>query len=116
MDRKLSGELGEKLVAKYYKRKWYKLLCTNYTTRFGEIDVIVKKGDTVVFVEVKTRKNADFMAAKEAVTPSKQHKIRTTASIFLQEYELSDAFVRFDVAEVYINEKGRTINIITDAF
>ncbi|MEG1801170.1 MAG: YraN family protein [Oscillospiraceae bacterium] len=116
MDTKQIGDLGEKLVVKYYKRKWYKLLCTNYTTRFGEIDVIVKKGNTIVFIEVKTRKNADFMLAKEAVTPSKQNKIRTTAELFLQSYDLPDAFVRFDVAEVYINEKGRSINIITDAF
>lgn len=110
------GEKGEELVAKYYKRKWYKLLYTNYRTRLGEIDVIAQKGKLVVFIEVKTRKNSNYSEARDAVTPAKQRKIRITAQEFLQEYKLQDHFVRFDVAEVYINDDGEKINIIEDAF
>lgn len=116
MDRKIIGDTGEKLVAKHYKKNRYKLICTNYTTRLGEIDIIVQKGDMIVFIEVKTRKNADFMEARDAVTPAKQHKIKMTAQLFLQEYDEIDAFVRFDVAEVYLDGKKKEINIIEAAF
>ena len=73
MDKRLIGILGEKLVCKWYTDRKYKLLGINYKTRFGEIDIIAQNRNTVVFVEVKTRKDDTFYSAKEAVTYTKQH-------------------------------------------
>ncbi|MBR4035829.1 MAG: YraN family protein, partial [Oscillospiraceae bacterium] len=80
MDKRLIGLLGEKLVCKWYTDHKYKLLSVNYKTRFGEIDIIAANRNTIVFVEVKTRKDNKFSYAKEAVNYSKQQKIKAAAN------------------------------------
>ncbi len=85
----------------------------------GEVDIIARKGRFVVFAEVKMRKNADFAAAMEFVTPAKQRRVITAAELWLQanpgKYQ-----PRFDVIEVYAPEGVATvkpeINHIEDAF
>ena len=72
MEKRLTGILGEKLVCKWYTDHKYRLLAVNYKIRQGEIDVIAQNKNTVVFVEVKTRKSDRFSSAKEAVTFAKQ--------------------------------------------
>lgn len=116
MDKRLTGILGEKLVCLWYQEKGYTLIAKNYRTRFGEIDIVSKLGNTVVVTEVKTRQNSDFYTAREAVTYSKQQKIKVSTQIFLAENNLSDVNVRFDVAEVYHPENDPVINVITAAF
>ncbi len=116
MEKGLIGKLGEKLVCRQYMDKKYTLLAVNYRTRLGEIDIVAKNKNTVVFVEVKTRKDAKFARAKEFVTYSKQQKIKSAAAIFLRQHNLSDMFVRFDVAEVYSADTNPVINIIENAF
>lgn len=116
MDKRLIGVLGEKLVCKWYTDRKYKLLAVNYKTRFGEVDIIAQKKNTVVFIEVKTRKDSKFSSAKEAVTFHKQKKIKAAAMQFLAINNLDDMIVRFDVAEVYSPEKNPVINIIENAF
>ena len=64
------GRLGEQTAARALQKMGCRLLAMNYRTRFGEIDLIVQDGDTTVFVEVKTRKDASFAEAAEAVTPA----------------------------------------------
>ena len=83
MDKRLIGILGEKLVCKWYTDKKYELLDINYKTRFGEVDIIAKKKNLVVFIEVKTRKDNKFTNAREAVTYSKQQRIKSAAKQFL---------------------------------
>ena len=116
MDSRLTGILGERLVAGYYQDNKYKLSTMNYRTRFGEIDVIAQKKNLIVFVEVKTRKNDKFSKAMEAVTYSKQQKIKSAAVQYLAEHNLEDVNVRFDVAEVYTQGDKPIINIIENAF
>ena len=101
----LLGKWGEDQVARYLHKKGWKLLAAGYRCRMGEIDLIVRKGNTLAFVEVKLRKNAAFSTAREQVTPSKQKRIRTTAAQFLSQHpELAECVCRFDVAEVYAPE------------
>ena len=111
---KLIGDKGESIAAKIYKAKGYKVIARNFRCKFGELDIILKKGETVVIAEVKTRKNSDFATAKEFVDFNKQKRIKTTSKIFLQKYNLAECIIRFDVVEVYTETK--TVNIIENAF
>lgn len=111
---KIIGDFGENQVAKLYKNNGYKIIARNFSCRMGELDIVARKLDTVVIIEVKTRKNQNFAYAKEFVDYKKQNKIKNTTMIFLQKYNLSDNIIRFDVAEVYT--ETNTINIIENAF
>lgn len=115
----LAGAWGEALAAEYLKKKRYTLLAHSYRSRFGEIDLIARKGRFLVFVEVKLRKNADFAAAREFVDARKQNRIRTTASVYLSENP-TGLQPRFDVIEIYAPEGTETrkpeINHLEDAF
>lgn len=100
MDRKELGNFGESKAVAYLRRNGYKIITSNYACRFGEIDIIASKGDYIVFVEVKLRKNADFAEAREFVTYSKQQRIIRTAQLWLS---MNECLLqpRFDVIEVY---------------
>ena len=95
-----TGTWGEAQAAAYLRKKGYDLIAHSYHCRFGEIDLIARKGKTLCFVEVKTRTNLHCGLPREYVTPAKQEKLRKTAAFYLMEKEL-DCPVRFDVAEVY---------------
>ncbi|MBQ8229329.1 MAG: YraN family protein [Clostridia bacterium] len=102
--KKVLGRKGEKLVAQYLKKQGCKLLLKNYKTPFGEADIIVKDGDEIAFVEVKTRTNANYGAPREAVGYDKQRRYYKIAEYYgLQTGEEPNA--RFDVAEVYADGK-----------
>ncbi len=113
------GLWGETLAAEYLKKKRYQIIERNYTSRFGEIDLIAKTGGVLVFVEVKLRKDSRFAEAKEFVDFRKQKNLITTAMRYLQWHE-SDLQPRFDVIEIYAPEGQKTknpiINHLEDAF
>lgn len=112
--KKLIGNKGENLAVKHYRRSGYKIIARNYSCRLGELDIVAQKGDTVAIVEVKTRKNDAFAKAAEFVDYKKQSRIKKTAALFLQEKDLLDCIIRFDVAEVYTADNS--VNIIESAF
>jgi len=116
MDKRLTGILGEKLACKYYQDNGYEIKSVNYKTRFGEIDIVVSKKNLIVFSEVKTRKSNSMYSAKEAVTSSKQKKIKDSALIFIDEHNLTESDIRFDVVEVYNRDTNPKINVIENAF
>lgn len=104
------GKIGENYACEYLENKEYQIICTNYHSRYGEIDIICQNDKYIVFVEVKTRKNFLFSRAIEAVNKSKRLKIIKTALIYLSEINI-DKQPRFDVAEVLINSHGELIEI-----
>ncbi len=114
-----TGAWGERLAVSYLRRRFYQILDTGYRTRFGEIDIIAKRGKFLVFVEVKLRKSADFAEAKEFVDYAKQQRLIRTASMYLFRYP-TQLQPRFDVIEIYapegMNTKRPTINHLEDAF
>lgn len=110
---KFIGAEGEILATKYLKKHKYKILGAGYSGPYGEIDIIAKKNEFVIFVEVKARKNADFGRPCESVTYSKQQKIIKTALQWLNKNNC-DLQPRFDVIEVYTDTKE--INHIDNAF
>ncbi len=98
--RKLSGAWGEALAGEYLRKKHYQLVAWNYRSRFGEIDLIARNRNYLVFVEVKLRKSADFAMAREYVDRRKQARIRLTASYYLSVHP-TRLQPRFDVIEIY---------------
>lgn len=109
---KIKGDFGEIKAIKYLKDNKYKILESNYKNYAGEIDIIAKKGDYIVFVEVKARETLEFGSPSEAVTSRKQFKIRRTAEGYLKAQHLLDVPCRFDCIEVV----GEQINHLQDAF
>ena len=114
-----NGAWGERLAASFLKRKLYRIVETGYRSRFGEIDIIARRGKFLVFVEVKLRKSDRFAQAMEHVDEHKQARILRTASMYLAENP-TELQPRFDVIEVYAPEGSLTkrpvINHLEDAF
>ena len=104
---KLVGRWGEALAAEYLKKKKYELIAMNYTTRWGEIDLIVQNRRYLVFVEVKLRKTDRFARAAEYVDARKQERLRRTALLWLSEHE-TELQPRFDVVEIYAPQGEQT--------
>jgi len=115
----LTGAWGEALAAQFLQKKRYRIVATNYRSRFGEIDLIVSNRQFLVFVEVKLRKSDCFASAFEYVDARKQDRIRTTAQIYLSEFP-TNLQPRFDVIEIYAPEGTETrypeIHHMEDAF
>ena len=107
-DTKLLGRFGEDTAAEYLRKNGYRILGRNFRTRLGEIDVIASKGNYVVFVEVKLRKDARFAEAREFVTRTKQQRIIATAQLWLQ-WHANARQPRFDVIEVYAPQGTDTV-------
>lgn len=81
----VTGTAGEKAAIWYLKRAGYRILRRNFSTRYGEIDIVAQDNRYLVFIEVKTRKPDAVVSAAEAVTPAKIGRLRAAAEIFIQE-------------------------------
>ena len=111
-----TGNLGEDAVCAYLERQGAEILCRNYTVRGGEIDIIARQSDWLLFVEVKTRRAGAVQTGADAVTMKKQHFIIRTAEQYLLKNPC-DLQPRFDVAEVeYSGAFVRHIEYIENAF
>ena len=96
------GGKGEQFAAVFLERIGYTILEKNYVFAHGEIDIVAKDGDELVFVEVKTRYTKKFGAPEEAVTPAKQALVRRTAEGYVQEHHLENVSCRFDVIAIQV--------------
>jgi putative endonuclease len=112
------GRRAEKAVARRLWWEGYRILERNYATRSGEVDIIARKGDTVAFVEVRSRQEGSEVPPRDTVTYAKQKRIHSAASAFLKAKRLNEVSVRYDIAEVWLNDRGRPqqIEIIEGAF
>lgn len=113
-ERRRLGFWGERKAAKFLKKNGYKILERNFKCKAGEIDIIALKGDVVAFVEVKTRSSDAFGEPCEAVDLTRQRRYCNAADLYirLNNFGLSDYFLRFDIIEI---KKG-VINHIENAF
>jgi uncharacterized protein (TIGR00252 family) len=114
--RRQLGDHGEDLAAAALKKQGYKILERNYVTPLGEIDLIARQGKTVVVVEVKTRKSTRFGSPQEAVSVTKQQRLRRLADYYLKDKRLAGMQVRFDVVAVTLADNVPQIEIIPNAF
>ena len=105
----LVGAWGEVLAAQYLQKKRFKIIATNFRTRFGEIDLIAANRRYLVFVEVKLRKSDAFAKAFEYVDIHKQNRLRTTAEIYLSQNPTA-LQPRFDVIEIYAPQGTQTLD------
>jgi putative endonuclease len=113
---KALGIKGETLAVKFLKGEGYRIITRNYKTSFGEIDIIAKDGDTIVFVEVKTRSDEFFGQPFEAVNKRKRQKMKNLALLYLKKQK-EEFPVRFDVLSIFYRDNGkREIEHIKDAF
>jgi putative endonuclease len=110
------GEAGEAIAARHLEKKGYRIIEKNYRTKLGEIDLIAKDRDTIVFVEVKSRRSRQFGNPKAAVTPQKQRKISMVALQYLKATRRNNASARFDVAAVTVTRDKPRVEIIKNAF
>lgn len=109
---KINGTIGEIDAVQFLKNKKYQIIATNYRNRMGEIDIIAKDKNALVFVEVKSRATLLYGRPCEAVDFRKQQKIRKVAELYLVTTKNYYADVRFDVIEIL----GEEINHIENAF
>ena len=109
------GIKGECDVQEFLKKQKFKIIEKNYKSKWGEVDIIAQKGDLLIFVEVKTRKNVYFPISK-VVNYSKQQKIIKTAKVFIQNKNIYNKICRFDVATVVSKENNIEIDYIENAF
>lgn len=98
MDTKTVGQEGEERASKYLMENGYCIVERNFRTKYGEIDIIVKKAETIVFVEVKTMPNATSDMLSKVLNTQKQQRIIKTSKRFLQNHrEYSNSYIRYDV-------------------
>jgi len=97
---KLLGNRGENAAVQFLKRKGYRILFRNHKNQFGEIDIIARDGEFIVFVEVKTRSSDVAGHPAEAVTISKQRQLTKLAMVFLKHHRLLEHRARFDVIAI----------------
>ncbi|MCX6966503.1 MAG: YraN family protein [Verrucomicrobia bacterium] len=111
------GYRGEQIAARHLRRIGYKVLYRNFRApKGGEVDLVCRDGDTLVFVEVKTRSSEAFGAPAEAVTRAKQRLITRGALAWLKLLGSPDILFRFDIVEVRIAGKKAEATVIRNAF
>jgi len=111
------GPAGEKAAARFLRKAGYRILARNWRCPAGEIDLIAREGDTLVFVEVKTRRRDDAADPEINVTSFKRRQLTKAARYYLSRQRVSDPPSRFDVVAVVLPESGRAmIEHFIDAF
>jgi putative endonuclease len=116
LNNRLSGAWGEELALRYLTRRGYVLIERNYRTRYGELDLILRHRNTIVFAEVKLRRGTGFGDPLEAVTPRKQAAIRLLAEQYLSEKEPEFDALRFDVVGILVGSGAPRVLHLEDAF
>lgn len=115
--RRSVGQQGEKLAVAHLRRHGFKIIGRNVHLGRYEIDIIAQEGDTVAFVEVKTRRGDVFVPPEENVTRKKRHHIRRAARAFIAEQDDPSLYYRFDVITVVLPESGQpSLTHYRDAF
>ncbi len=112
------GQCSEEVAAEYLSQQGLKLVCQNFHSKRGEIDLVMKDGSTLVFVEVKYRKSQAFGGAISAISISKQKKIQLCASFYLQKSSLNEynTDCRFDVIALQGDISQPQITWLKNAF
>jgi putative endonuclease len=99
-----TGNYGERVAAAFLSRRGYRVLTRNYKTIRGEIDLVCRHGDVLVFVEVKTRADVEWTLPSEAIDARKEEALRAAARRYLELLDRDDITYRFDAVEVRLKE------------
>lgn len=104
------------MALRFLKKNGYRLIEQNYVCKMGEMDIIGKEKDTLVFIEVKTRTSREFGPPQLAVNAWKQRQLSKVALNYLNEKRLKDVKARFDVVAILLGQEREEIELIKDAF
>ena len=118
MKRQETGLLGEKLAADFLKKKGFHILETNYRFPGGEIDIVARQKDCLVFVEVRTKTNLNYGTPEESITPTKIKHLERGVYFYQQDHGNPEDSWRIDLVaiELDFNNKPRRIEHIENAF
>ncbi|MCL6634598.1 MAG: YraN family protein [Peptococcaceae bacterium] len=118
IQRRILGRKGEEAAARYLEKNGYRILNRNYICRLGEIDMVALDGDTIVFVEVRSRTSDEFGLAQESINGRKKTKLRQLAWHYLKAEGKTGRGCRFDVVAVSFDSEGRVKRVehIENAF
>ncbi|MFQ6122925.1 MAG: YraN family protein [Dehalococcoidales bacterium] len=111
MKRREVGTLGEKLAKDFLKKRGYRICETNYRYPEGEIDIIAKHRDCLVFIEVRTKTSLEFGTPEESITLTKMERLRAAAAHYQQRHNNLPSSWRIDVVAVEIDPKGKPLRI-----
>lgn len=109
------GRIGENIIADYITKLGYKVVERNFECNQGEIDIVAKDKEELVFIEVKTRTDISYGEASEAVTNTKKRHLINSIKYYIYKQKLENQPIRIDVAEVYINKGKVKVNYIKQA-
>jgi putative endonuclease len=111
------GLQGERLAERFLKQRGLKTLARRYSTPVGELDLVMRAAETIVFVEVKTQRDRAFKDPQEQVTPAKRRRLLKAARWYLNHKHCEDQPCRFDILAVVLPEDGEAeIEHFPDAF
>lgn len=105
------GKIGEELAAKYLQKHGYKIIERNFKKRYGEIDIVAQEGETLVFVEVKTRYSFDFVSPQNSVTPWKLKTLKRSALYYKMLHPELPENLRVDFVGVVMESGGQAKEI-----
>ena len=107
MKRRETGILGEKLARNFLEKQGYQIWETNYRCGEGEIDIIARHGDYLVFIEVRTKRSREFGSPEESITRTKAKRLLATASHYQQTHHNLPSSQRIDFVAVELKPKGQ---------
>ncbi len=115
-DKTVTGRLGEELARQFLEKKGYEIVETNYRYGRGEIDIIARDGEFLVFCEVKARRTDTYGPPEYAITPRKQSQLRRIATAYIAERDIRDQACRFDVIAIRLSLQPPGIEHLVNAF
>ncbi|MBI2287934.1 MAG: YraN family protein [Chloroflexi bacterium] len=107
MKRRDTGILGEKLAKDFLKKRGYRILETNYRCPQGEIDIVARQQDFLVFIEVRTKTSLELGSPEESITPAKKGRMRATAFHYRQAHDDLPPLWRIDFVAVELGPNGK---------
>jgi putative endonuclease len=105
------GTRGEELAQRFLKDQGYLILETNYRCTWGEIDIVAQDGNELVFVEVRTRRSAEYGSPEESLTPAKARRLVAAAEDYLQRLEGGEPGWRIDLISVRLGQDYRVLRV-----
>ncbi|MCH7843441.1 MAG: YraN family protein [Chloroflexi bacterium] len=105
------GRWGEEHARRYLEGKGYTVSETNYRSRWGEVDIVSRLGEELVFVEVKTRRGIAFGTPEESITAAKSQRLIATAQDYLQKNGLEQSRWRIDLISIHLDETGKLLEV-----
>ena len=109
--RKSLGAHGEHLAEQHLIERGYRIIARNWRCPAGELDLIAQHGETLVFVEVRTRRGTQMGSPEESITPAKQAKLIQLAYTFLESWQAPDCPWRIDVIAIVVNRGGKVLRL-----